>query len=146
MVVSRQPKTVVGRQDPAPLSTRVDLHLPPVLRYLDVVLVIVALAPVLAVGAPRFGYAVGAGGWILQRVIAEADRRWLRRVTEPLRQLGVNLFEGFARIWLLGGMIVLAGVVGGRPDGLTAALVIFGAYSVAFVIKVLSGPPGRAVA
>ena len=34
-------------------------------------------------------------------------------------------------------------VAGGRRDGLTASLVIFGAYSVAFAIKVFSGPPQR---
>ena len=114
-----------------------------VFRYLDVPLVILALVPVLALRGPVFGYALGAGGWLVQRVIGEADRRWLRKVTEPLRQLGVNLFEGFARIWLLGGTIIVAGVVGGRQDGLAAALTIFGAYSVAFVIKLASGPPNR---
>jgi hypothetical protein len=114
-----------------------------VLRYLDVVLVVIALAPALAFGAPVLGYAIGGGGWVLQRVVAAADRRWTRRVTEPLKQLGVNLFEGFARIWLLAGVIVIAAVAGGRRDGLTAALVIFGAYSVVLAIKLITGPPRR---
>jgi hypothetical protein len=34
-------------------------------------------------------------------------------------------------------------VIGGRADGLTAALTIFGAYSVAFAVKVIAGPPER---
>ena len=101
------------------------------------------MAPALALGAPVLGYVVGAGGWILQRVIAETDRRWIRKVAEPRKQLGVSLFEAFGRIWLLAGVIIVAGVVGGREDGLTAALVIFGAYSVAFAIKVITGPPRR---
>ena len=116
-----------------------------VLRYLDVPLVVIALVPAIVLGAPVLGYALGAGGWILQRVIGEADRRWTRKVAEPLKQLGVTLFEGFARIWLLAGVIVIAAVVGGRRDGLTASLVIFGAYSVAFAIKVFTGPPRRRV-
>jgi hypothetical protein len=110
-------------------------------QYLDVVLVVIAAVPALALGAPVFGYLIGAGAWILQRVIAHADRRWITRTREPRAQLGFNLFEAFGRIWLLAGAIVLAGVVGGRPDGLTAALLIFAAYSVAFVIRVLSGKP-----
>ena len=114
-----------------------------VLRYLDVPLVVIALVPAIVLGAPVLGYALGAGGWIVQRVIGEADRRWTRKVAEPLKQLGVTLFEGFARIWLLAGVIVIAAVVGGRRDGLTASLVIFGAYSVAFAIKVFTGPPRR---
>jgi hypothetical protein len=115
----------------------------PLLRYLDVALVILAMAPALALGAPVLGYAVGAGGWILQRAVAETDRRWIRNVAEPVKQLGVSLFEAFGRIWLLAGVIIVAAVAGGRVDGLTAALVIFGAYSVAFAIKVITGPPGR---
>jgi hypothetical protein len=113
-----------------------------ILRYLDVVLVLLAAAPALALGAPVLGYAVGAGAWILQRVLAQLDRRWVGKAAEPRTQLGFNLFEAFGRIWLLAGAIVIAGVAGGRADGLTAAVVIFCAYSVAFVIRVFSGPPG----
>jgi len=122
------------------------LVVPGMLRYLDVPLVIVAVVPVLAVGAPLLGYCLGAGGWILQRVVAEVDRRWTNRVATPLKHLGVTLFEGFARIWMLAGVIVIAAVAGGRPSGLTASLVIFGAYSVAFAIKLIQGPPRKRVA
>ena len=115
----------------------------PLWCYLDVALVVLAMAPTLALGAPVLGYAVAAGGWILQRAIAETDRRWIRRVAEPRKQLGVSLFEAFGRIWLLAGVIIIAAVAGGNKDGLTAALVIFGAYSVAFVIRVMTGPPPR---
>lgn len=114
-------------------------------QYLDVALLVIAIAPALLLGAPMLGYAAGAGGWILQRVIAEADRRWTRKVAEPVKQLGVTLFEGFARIWLLAGVIVVTAIVGGRRDALTASLVILGAYSVAFAIKVITGPPQRRV-
>ncbi len=108
---------------------------------LDVALVAIAAPVALALGAPALGYLVGAGAWILQRIVAQVDRRWVNQATAPKTQLGFNLFEAFGRIWLLAGAIVLAGVVGGRADGLTAALVIFGAYSVAFAVRVLSGPP-----
>ncbi len=110
-------------------------------RYLDVVLLVIATPVALALGAPALGFLVGAGAWLLQRVLAEADRRWIRRAQVPRTQLGLSLFEAFGRIWLLAGAIVLAGIVGGRADGLTAALTIFGAYSVAFAVRVLSGPP-----
>lgn len=110
-------------------------------RYLDVVLVVLATAPALALGVPVAGYLVGAGAWILQRVLAEVDRRWVGRAAEPRTQLGINLFEAFGRIWLLAGAIVAAGVIGARADGLAAAVTIFAAYTVAFAIRVLSGPP-----
>jgi hypothetical protein len=113
-----------------------------VLLYLDVVALIVLTAPAIVLGAPVFGYVVGTVAWIAQRILAKTDRRWIK-AREPRTQLGLNLFEAFGRIWLLAGAIVLAGVVGGRADGLTAALVIFAAYSIAFVIKVFSGPPDK---
>jgi hypothetical protein len=114
-----------------------------VVRYLDVVLVAIVAGPAIALGAPALGYLVGAGAWILQRIIAATDRRLLSKSTNPRTELGFHLFEPFVRIWLLAGGIVIAGVAGGRSDGLTAAIVIFAAYSIAFVVKLLSGPPPR---
>src|SRR5271154_930002 len=111
-----------------------------ILHYLDVVLVVIATIPALMLGAPALGYTIGAVAWLFQRALGEADRRWIKKATTPRTQLGLNLFEAFGRIWVLAGAIVLAGVVGGRADGLTAALTIFGAYSIAFAIRVLSGP------
>jgi hypothetical protein len=107
------------------------------LRNFDVLLVLLAAAPALALGAPALGYGVAAVAWILQRVLQHADRRWIGKVN----RFGVNLFEAFGRIWLLAGAIVIAGIAGGRPDGLTAAIVIFAAYSIAFAIRVISGGP-----
>jgi len=112
-------------------------------RYLDVVLVIVAAPAALVLGAPVLGYVVGAGAWVGQRVLAQVDRRWIGRAAEPRVVLALNLLEAFGRIWLLAGAIVAAGVAGGRADGLTAALVILGAYTVGFAFKVVTGPPPR---
>jgi hypothetical protein len=109
-------------------------------RYLDVVLIAVAAPVALAFGAPVLGYAIGGGAWIVQRILAEVDRRWIAGAREP-RRFGLNLVEAFGRIWLLAGGIVVAGVVGGRVDGLTAALLIFGAYSVAFAMRLVEGRP-----
>ncbi len=75
------------------------------------------------------------------RPAAARHRRWIAGRGADAR-FGLNLFEAFGRIWLLAGAIVLAGVVGGRADGLTAALVIFGAYSIAFAMRVVEGRPG----
>jgi hypothetical protein len=127
-------------------GTSIGAHAASVLVYLDVVLVVVATIPVLVLGAPALGYAIGAVAWVAQRIIAQADRRWIRNTTAPKTQLGLNLFEAFGRIWLLAGAIVIAGVAGGRADGLTAALTIFCAYSIAFAIRVISGPPASPAA
>ncbi len=116
---------------------------PAALGFVDVAVVVSAAIPALLLGAPVFGYVVGGGAWLLQRAVQATDRRWAARLRDPTTQVGVHVFEAFGRIWLLAGAIVVAGVVGDRADGLTAALVIFGAYSVAFAIRLISGRPGE---
>ncbi len=111
------------------------------LRYLDVIFAVVGAIVAIVLGAPALGCALGAGGWVLQRLVQVFDRSWARRLREPRAQLGVSLFERFGRIWLLAGVIVVAGVVGGRRDGLAAAIIIFVAYTIRFMIGLISGPP-----
>jgi hypothetical protein len=110
-------------------------------RYLDVAVAVIAAIAGIALGAPALGCALGGGAWVFQRVVQAADRTWARRMRDPRSALGISLFERFGRIWLLAGAIVVAGLVGGRKDGLAAALIIFCAYTVRFVIGLVSGPP-----
>ena len=112
-----------------------------VLAYLDVVLVVLAAPVAIALGAAPLGYLIAAGAWVLQRVLQQLDRRWIAGRGADAR-FGLNLVDGFGRIWLLAGAIVLAAVIGGRGAGLTAALVIFCVYSIAFAMRVVEGRPG----
>ena len=79
--------------------------------------------------------------WILQRIVAVVDRRWADRQRDPRNQVTIALFERFGRIWLLAAGIIVSGLAGGRPDGLTTALFVFGAYTFVFVVNLFSGPP-----
>ena len=112
------------------------------LANLDVIVLIPAVLVALALGAPTFGVLVGAGAWLLQRLVALADRRVIIGHSEPGSRLGLNFIDAFARIWLLAGGIVVAGAVGSHQDGLAAALVIFGAYSIAFAVRIARGREG----
>jgi hypothetical protein len=111
-----------------------------ILRYLDVVLVVLAVPVALLLGAPAVGVVVSAAAWLLQRALAHFGRRWIAGQGADAR-FGLNLVDGFGRIWLLAGAIVLAAVIGGRRDGLAAALLIFCAYSIAFAMRLISGRP-----
>jgi hypothetical protein len=108
----------------------------------DLVVLPVGVALALALGAPVFGVLVGAGGWLLQRAAAVFDRRLIERVAEPGSRLGLNFADGFARIWVLAGAIVIAGAVGHRKDGLAAALLICASYSAAFAVRLARGRAG----
>ena len=111
----------------------------PLLANLDLILLVPGVVLALALGAPAFGVLVGAGAWLLQRVVAVADRRAIVRAAEPGSRLGLNFIDAFARIWLLAGGIIVAGAAGSRPDGLAAAVVIFACYSVAFAVRIARG-------
>jgi hypothetical protein len=111
-----------------------------ILRYLDVVLVVLAVPVALALGAPVVGVVVSAVAWLIQRVLSGSIQRWIAGRGADAR-FGLNLVDGFGRIWLLAAAIVLAAVIGGRRDGLAAALLIFGAYSIAFAMRLVSGRP-----
>jgi hypothetical protein len=113
-----------------------------VLRNIDLVLLPVAVALALALGGPAFGVLVGAGGWLLQRALAVLDRRLIVKAAQPGSRLGLNFIDAFGRIWVLAGAIIAAGVIGGRNDGLAAALLIFGAYSIAFAVRLARGRAG----
>jgi hypothetical protein len=102
------------------------------LQYLDIVLVVIVAIPALALGAPALGYLVAASAWILQRVAAVGVERRLEHVKDLRRRLGLGVTSSMLRVWMLAVTIMVVGVAGSRPDGLTAALVIFGAFSVYF--------------
>jgi hypothetical protein len=138
-VLTRMPGSGAGRSA-RPRGERDGRRPLAVLRYLDVVLVVVAVPVALALGAPVVGVVVSAAAWLAQRVLAGAGQRWIAGQGADAR-FGLNLVDGFGRIWLLAGAIVLAAVIGGRSDGLTAALVIFCVYSIAFAMRLISGRP-----
>lgn len=132
MAVEADTLVVASGREPGPTSL--------VWRSPDVLLVLIAFLPAVALGAQELGYVLGGGGWILQRMVAVLDRCWVNKADDPVRRLAINLFEAFGRIWLLAGVIIIAAVAGERQDGLTAAVVIFAAYSVDFILRIASRP------
>ena len=103
-----------------------------VLRYLDVILVVIT-APVLALlGAPALGVLVGAAVWVVQRAVAVGMERVARRNPDVRAAVGLNLAVAFARAWLVGLTILAVGLAGEREDGLAAALVVLAAFTVYF--------------
>lgn len=137
--VTRLPDTGLGLPTRTRKPTQIGFSMG-VLRYLDVVLVVLAVPVTLALGAPAVGVVVSAVAWLIQRVLAGSIQHWIAGRGDDAR-FGLNLVDGFGRIWLLAAAIVLAAVIGGRRDGLAAALLIFGAYSIAFAMRLVSGRP-----
>lgn len=100
--------------------------------YLDLVLVAVLAVPVIALGAPPLGYAVGGAAWIIVRLASISAERRLEHERDLRRRIGLGVAYSMGRVWILAGTIVALGLGASRADGLTAALTIFGAFSLYF--------------
>ena len=98
-------------------------------RYLDVVLVLLAAPFVVLMDLPVLGYLVGGGAWILQRLAAGAVDRVAARQADYRRALGLGMASSMARAWLVALSILAVGLVAEREDGLTAALTVLIAFT-----------------
>lgn len=108
------------------------------LLYIDVVLVLLVAPIALAAGAPALGVTVGAVAWILGRAASAVAEKRIGAMEDFRRQIGYGVASSMLRVWLLACAIIAAGVAGSRADGLTAALVICGAFSVYFIRSAFS--------
>jgi len=108
------------------------------LEYLDIVLVVIVAVVLLATNVPTVGLLVGAAAWIVMRVAQIAADKQIVNIHDLRRRLGMGVAFSMLRVWLLAGAIIFCGVAVSRADGLTAALVIFGAFSVNFIRNAVS--------
>jgi hypothetical protein len=108
------------------------------LLYLDLVLVALAVPIALAAGAPTVGVTAGAAAWIVLRFAQMAMDRQLVNVYDLRRRLGLGVAFSMLRVWLLASVIMVCGLAVSRADGLSAALIIFGAFSVNFLRNAVS--------
>jgi hypothetical protein len=129
------------RESTSPNAIRIADPLAPV-RYLDVVLVVLAAPFVVLLELPVLGYAVGAGVWIVQRVL-EAVLEHSARGSDVRRAIGVKVGSMIGRTWLIGIGILAVGLAADREDGFTAAIVCLAAYTVHLATTLILRPLER---
>lgn len=98
------------------------------LRYLDLVVLALALPVFIVASLPLVGYAALAAAWLLQRVVqVSAERQARRALAEGVRKSAVGLLAGavLVRLWIVTLGILLVGLLGDREDGLAAAILAF---------------------
>jgi hypothetical protein len=111
-------------------------------RYLDVALVVLAAPFVILLGLPVLGYLVGAGVWIVQRVLeAGLDRAASR--SDVRRAIGIKVASMIGRTWLVGIGVLAVGLGAEREDGFTAALVCLAAYTIHLATALILRPLER---
>jgi hypothetical protein len=125
----------------SPNAIRLADPLAPV-RYLDVVLIVLAAPFVVLLELPVLGYAVGAGIWIVQRVLEAYLEHSVRRA-DVRRAIGVKVGSMVGRTWLIGIGILAVGLAAEREDGFTAAIVCLAAYTVHLATTLILRPLER---
>lgn len=109
-------------------------------RWLDVALLLASVPVLLLAGVPQLGVLIGAGAWVLNRVIGAFLESRARHAKEMRTQTGLLLASTMGRAWLAGLTILAAGLLGEREDGLTAALLVLAAFTVYFVLSLILRP------
>jgi hypothetical protein len=112
-------------------------------RYLDVVIVVLAAPFILLTGAPVLGYAVGAVAWIVTRIAGVAAERAAARRTDARTVAALNLAVLLGRVWVVGLSILAVGLAADREDGLMAALTALVAFTVYLATSLITRPLER---
>jgi hypothetical protein len=98
-------------------------------RYLDVVLLVVAAPIALLIGAPALGFCVGAGAWLALRAVGVPVERRADAARTATKAVTTRLGFLFARLFLLALAVILVRSQDGQDQGLATLLVIVGAYT-----------------
>src|SRR3954447_6209909 len=112
-------------------------------RYLDVVVVLLAAPFVVLTGAPVLGYVVGAVVWILTRLAGVAVERYARARKDPRAAVGLSFAVLMGRAWVVGLTILAVGLAVSREDGLMAALLALVAFTVYLATSLILRPLER---
>jgi hypothetical protein len=109
------------------------------LRFLDLVILTLALPVFLLAGFPMLGYAAGAAAWLVQRLIQVRLDRAARESDDLRRVAGITAGSMIGRGWLTALTIFAAGLKE-NDAGLSAAVLVIVLFTVYFTITLLMRP------
>lgn len=110
------------------------------LRYFDLIVLVMALPVFVGAGLPLLGYGVAAVVWLVQRALQVLlTRRARGAASDPRRMAGIAVASMLGRTLILVGGIVAAGVTE-RRAGLAAAVLLTVVFTVYFGMALILGP------
>jgi hypothetical protein len=115
-----------------------------VLRWLDMVVLVLALPVFALAGWPLAGYATAAGAWIAQRGLQVLIQRRAEAASEPRTVVGLTAASMLVRGWLVALTILLVGL-SDNDAGLAAAVLVIVLFTVYFNVSLITraGAAGR---
>ena len=110
------------------------------LRYLDLLVLALALPLFVLADLPLLGYAVAAAAWLVQRAINELATRKAHASDDPRTVVGLLAGSMIGRGWLVAGSIFAVGLAGEREDGLAAAILSIALFTIYFSAQMVVRP------
>lgn len=118
-------------------------------KYVDLVVLAVALAVFAFGGLPLLGYAVGAGAWLAQRAVQlVATRRAAADLASGNRRraMGTIAVTTLGRVWLMAAAVLAVGLAE-REAGLAAAILVAVLFTVSLaaqgIARMFEEPEGQ---
>jgi len=109
------------------------------IRYLDIVLLIVALPIFVLGGLPMLGYVAGAGAWLVQRALQIVLYRKAAAADDPRTTVGIAAGSMIGRGWLVALTIFAAGLKD-EDAGLAAAVLVIVLFTAYFTVSMIMRP------
>ena len=108
-----------------------------VLKNLDLAVLALALPLFLVADLPLLGWLTAAVIWVLWRVIGEVSDRRAASAMTPKAMAGIAAGSMIGRGWLLGLILLGAGLAAGDDVGLSAAVLALALFTVHFTLKMI---------
>ena len=111
-------------------------------KYLDLVILAIALPVFVIAGWPLFGYAAAAFAWLVQRAINDVLTRRAAASDDPKTVAGLIAGSMIGRGWLVALTIFGAYLIAGRDDavGLSAAVLVVILFTAYFTVSLILRP------
>jgi hypothetical protein len=105
-------------------------------RYIDLLMVALALPIFLLAGFPLAGWAVGGGAWVAQRGLQEYLERRADASKDPRAVVGLLAGSMIARGWFVAIAVFLVGL-SDNEAGLAAAVLVIALFTVYFTVRMI---------
>jgi hypothetical protein len=113
------------------------------LRYIDVVLIVVAAPILLLIGVPAVGYGAGAGAWIALRAVGIGVERYARSLGDMREAVTARIVYPIVRIFVLALTVIFVKRGAGKDDALAALAVIVFAFTIHLALSFAERPRAR---
>ncbi|WP_027006517.1 hypothetical protein [Conexibacter woesei] len=116
--------------------------MPAAIRYLDLIILAIALPIFIVAGWPLGGWLAAAIAWVAQRLINDYTSKRAAASDDPRTVVGLTAASMIGRGWLVALTIFAAYLIAGSDDavGLAAAVLVVVLFTAYFTVNLIARP------